>query len=559
MDNSSRGDGGAARRFFTNATIWAGGGCVPRAGWLLAENGLIRGIGGPDEPRPDTGERIDASGLHILPGFVDVHTHLSLAALTPAGGDAAGWRGIQDALGDVRRAALADGAAPWLLFWNASPQAWPQARLPDADELDDAAQGRRVLLIGVDLHRGAVSRGGLDSLGIDGGQRRGGHADDVGRTRRGRPTGELWEAAFGSALQHAIGDSHAYLGDAGLSELLRAEVRQHLAAGITHAHDPYVPPSMHQRMAELRAATPLRLSWATGPESGLLSPPRDPAGAPGGPYGDARREVKFFLDGADRCALRLPVGALPGLAGGTIRQGWRQRAIGPVREGMRRKVALRGGHLETPYLRFADKELQVLLGRYFEAGFRLRLHALGNLAAAQAARVLTGSGIPAGESTIDHMTVLDGRTADLVAACGAHASYQPGFLPRFGPQFVALGIDRHLVVLGGRLLTAAGAPLVISSDHPCGPLDPLGNLRTAVSRALGTGELLQHGQALTPAEAVRAATVGAARSLGTEGSNGLVAGEAATMTILTGDPFSPGTRVAETWIAGARAWPPPGL
>src|SRR5437773_498614 len=82
------------------------------------------------------------------------------------------------------------------------------------------------------------------------------------------PTGELWEAAFGSALQHAIRDSHAHLGDAGLSELLRAEVRQHLAAGITHAHDPCVPPSMHQRMAELRAATPLRLSWATGPESG---------------------------------------------------------------------------------------------------------------------------------------------------------------------------------------------------------------------------------------------------------------------------------------------------
>jgi predicted amidohydrolase YtcJ len=156
------------------------------------------------------------------------------------------------------------------------------------------------------------------------------------------------------------------------------------------------------------------------------------------------------------------------------------------------------------------------------------------------------------------VTVLDGRTADLVAASGAHASYQPGFLPRFGPQFIALGVDRHLFVLGGRLLTTAGAPLVISSDHPCGPLDPLGNLRTAVSRALGTGELLQPGQALTPGEAVRAATVGAARSLGAEGSNGLVPGEAATLTICAGDPFTPGSRVAETWIAGARAWPPRG-
>src|SRR5262249_12893437 len=156
-------------------------------------------------------ERVDASGRHILPGFVDVHTHLTLAALMPAGGDAAGWRGVQDALAAVRRDALADADAPWLLFWNASPKGWPQARWPTADELDDAAPGRKVLLSGVDLHRGAVSRAGLDGLGI-GGRRSDRHAGDLARTRRG-PTGELWEAAFGSALQHALADTHAYLGD----------------------------------------------------------------------------------------------------------------------------------------------------------------------------------------------------------------------------------------------------------------------------------------------------------------------------------------------------------
>jgi len=549
------GAGRIARRLFTDATIWAGDDCIPRAGWLLVDNGLIGGMGDSGDALPDADERVDASGRHVLPGFVDVHTHLTLAALMPAGGDAAGWRRIQDALAAVRRAALADAGAPWLLFWNASPGGWPQARLPTADELDGAAPGRKVLLSGVDLHRGAVSRAGLDGLGIGGGRRSGRHAGDVGRTRRG-PTGELWEAAFGSALQHALADAHAHLGDAGLAELLRAEAGLHLSAGVTHAHDPYVPPSMHQRMTGLGAATPLRLSWATGPESGLLCPPSDPAEAPDGPYGDAGREVKFFLDGADRCGLRLPVAALPGLVGGTVREGWRQRSAGPVREGLRRKVTLRGGHLETPYLRFEDKELVILLGRYAEAGFRVRMHALGNLAAAQAARVLARSGVPAGDATIDHLTVLDRRTADMVAASGAYASYQPGFLPRFGPQFAALGIDRHLVVLGGRLLTTAGAPPVISSDHPCGPLDPLGNLRTAVSRRLGSGDLLQPAQALTRAEAVRAATVAAARSVGGEGSDGLVPGAPATMTICTGDPFTPDTQVAETWIAGTRAWPP---
>jgi hypothetical protein len=541
-------------RLFTDAMIWAGDECVPRAAWMIVENGTIAAIGRPGEPLPVADTHVAASGLHILPGLVDVHTHLTLAALMPAGG-AATWRGVRDALAAVRQAAAADPDAPWLLFWNADLHSWPEARLPTADELDDAAPGRKVLVCGADLHRGSVSRSGLDVLRI--GARLGDrYADDVSRDRRGRATGELWEAAFGAALRRAIADGRAHMGDAGLSGLLRAEALRHLSVGITHAHDPYVPPSIHQPMADLRAATALRLSWAAGPESGILTAPLDPADAPDGPFGEAGREVKVFLDGADRCGLRLPLSALPGLLGGTVRNGWRRRAVGPVREGLRRKVAVRGGHLETPYLRLGDTELTLLLSRYAEAGFRIRLHALGNSAAAQAARALAASGVPAGTSTVDHLTVLDSRTADLVAASGAHASYQPGFLPRFGPQFVDLGIDRHLVMFGGRLLAGAGAPVVISSDHPCGPLDPLGNLRAAADPTLDTGTPRHAGQALAPAEAVRAATVSAKQSLGLTDSGALVPGATATMTICTGDPFAPDTRVAETWIAGARVWPP---
>ncbi|PZS28926.1 MAG: hypothetical protein DLM59_13755 [Pseudonocardiales bacterium] len=541
------------RRLLTGATIWAGAGCVPRPGWLLVDGDRISEVGDAGDSVPEADEVVEASGRHILPGFVDVHSHLTVAAWMPRGGDGAAWRGLGDAVDGVRRVASAAPDAPWLVFWNVSMHAWPEGRLPTAEELDAAAPGRRVLICGIDLHRGVISRAAFEDLGLAA-TRPGQLAGDLGRDLRGRPTGELWEAAFGSALCRAVADMCAHLDDAGVEEALHAEAGRHLAYGITHAHDPYVSPSMHERLLRLRSITPLRLSWATGSSSGMLTAPDGPATAPTGMYGDAGREVKIFLDGADRCALRLPVHALPGLVGGTAREAWRRRAAGPLREGLRRRVTLRGTQIYLPYLRFGDGELTVLLAAYAEEGFRLRLHALGNLAADQAARALAAAGVPAGAATIDHLTALDRRTADLVAASGAYASFQPGFLPRFGPQFITTGVDRHLVILGGRLLTASGVPLVLSSDHPCGPLDPLQNLRTAVSRDLGDGRILQPEQSLTRSEAVRAAALEAARSLGAVGSGGLSPGQVADLAISGGDPFDEATRIVETWVAGERVW-----
>jgi len=97
-------------------------------------------------------------------------------------------------------------------------------------------------------------------------------------------------------------------------------------------------------------------------------------------------------------------------------------------------------------------------------------------------------------------------------------------------------------------------PLVLSSDHPSGPLDPLANLRAAVDRSYPGGRQLQPEQALSRQEAVRAATVTAAASLGAPGAAGLQPGQPADLAICDGDPFTPATRVTQTWVAGTVAW-----
>ncbi len=239
---------GRMRRLFTGAMVWMGAGCVPCPGWLLVDGDRISEVGDAGDPVPEADEVVEAAGRHVLPGFVDVHSHLTVAAWMPHGGDGAAWRRLGDALGGVRRVASAVPGMRWLVFWNVSVHAWPEGRLPTADELDGAAPGRKVLVCAIDLHRGVISRAGFEDLGLAV-RRRGQLAGDLGRDLRGRPTGELWEAAFGSALYHAVADMGAHQGDAGVEEALRAEAGRHLAYGITHAHDPYVSPSMHARAA----------------------------------------------------------------------------------------------------------------------------------------------------------------------------------------------------------------------------------------------------------------------------------------------------------------------
>src|SRR6266545_2296793 len=92
------------RRLFTGATVWAGASCTPRAGWLLVEDDRVAALG-QTQPPPPADEVIDLTGSHVLPGFVDVHLHLSQAAWFPHGGDGMAWRSLAGGPATHRRRA----------------------------------------------------------------------------------------------------------------------------------------------------------------------------------------------------------------------------------------------------------------------------------------------------------------------------------------------------------------------------------------------------------------------------------------------------------------------
>jgi predicted amidohydrolase YtcJ len=66
-------------RLITGATVWAGPACMPRQAWLLLDDDKIADTGTAGPP-PAADEVLDLVGCHVLPGFVDVHLHLTQAA-----------------------------------------------------------------------------------------------------------------------------------------------------------------------------------------------------------------------------------------------------------------------------------------------------------------------------------------------------------------------------------------------------------------------------------------------------------------------------------------------
>jgi predicted amidohydrolase YtcJ len=548
--------GSAMRTLFRDVTVWSGLRPSPAPGWLLLEDGRVSAVGTATEAPPrDEGVQVRSlPDHHVLPGLTDAHSHLSVGCWLPRTLDGSGWRSREEALTAVAEAHTRTPGQGWLLATGFDHAAWRDPRPPSQAELEVVAPGRRALLVHLSLHAGVLSAQGLDAVARPApGFRRLG---DVDRGRRGEPTGLVWEGAFGRALFTVARELAAELGEPTMAELLEAEADRHLRLGITRAHDPGVPPDGHARMQTAAGRTPLRLSWSVTGAAGLVEPPprREPE-LPEGPYGETDRQVKLFLDGAQRCALTLPLGALPSMISTTVREIRRRRSLGPARAALDRRLSLTPTAVRLPCLRLDDRDVLDRLDAWLAAGLRVRIHALGNEAVAQASRLLAQAGAPPGRTSIEHAMLLRAPQREALANSGAVASVQPGFLPHYGPEVIASGVDRHLEVLGLRSLGASGVTRAISSDHPCGPLDPLHNLRRAVDRRLDIGTL-QPEQAIAPVEAVEAMTAGGAAALGLPPQEAtLVPGAPGDVAVLDGDPFDEQTRVVETWVDGVPVAP----
>jgi predicted amidohydrolase YtcJ len=526
---------------FNDAMIWAGVPPRPVHGWLHVRDGAVAGFG---EGRPPFCSEVhELLGAHVLPGFVDCHSHLTVGAWMPRMIDASRWCTSGDIIRAISIEAELRPQGTWLVAMDADLERLGR-RLPHPDDLDRAAMGRCVLIADFSLHQSLVSSAVIRALAEAGVSDR----NDIDR-RGGRPTGVIWESVHAAAFRMALEDMAQVMGEQGRPGLLDTEVERHLACGITACHDPCVPPSLTAELDALRKRTPLRLSWSLVAESGMLDPASHAELC--GCYGEGPASAKLFADGAHRCALCLDPGHVLHMmsrAAGAAFKGDLRLIAGLARY----KSVYRGGKFVSPYLRMDQNELAKRLESLASTGVRPKVHAVGNHAAVCVADALIAAGSPA--ATLEHLTFLTDRDVDCVARTRAVASMQPGFIDRFGIAILKRGMTPRLRAYPLASLRRAGVAVALSSDHPCGPLPPLENMRKAVLRKVPDGRVVDQREALSLAEAVEAYTILGHQAIHGHPGHGISEGAVADLAVLSGDPLSPDTHVRQTWINGQLAW-----
>jgi predicted amidohydrolase YtcJ len=484
----------------------------PTAEAVAVADGRILAVGTRDEvaaAAPGAVEH-DLGGRTLLPGFIDAHNHLSIAALHPRWRDLTGVTDPDAVLDAVRRQAAAEPDAGWVRLCN-----WEGLDVAPVTrgDLDALGLDRPVVLAHATLHAGLVDGRGLAELGI-GRSTPDPAGGEIGHAHDGEPDGWLAERAWGEAHRRSLA---AYADPDRWAEHVAARARLLLAEGITAVHDAACSPeaeAVYRAMAEA-GTLPLSVLAMPHPSSLFSHDFGSRFDGPGTGEGDERFRVgpaKLFADGGIAIGLDVSVGGHP----------------------------IRGGLL------FDDLERVALQAA--DRGWRLAVHAIGNVGVDRALDAFTAvARRRPGEDhrfRVEHALVTGAGQWRRLAELDAIGVAQPGFVEHVGIQSGGVRFDDHrwLAFAG---LAEAGVTLAGSSDDPCAPVPPLWCAHRGADRRTSTGIALDPEQAVPVEDWLRAYTSGAAIAGGQEAERGrLAAGLRADLVVLDGD------RVAETWVAG---------
>lgn len=500
----------------TNATVLTQDPRAPRADCVLIEGERIAAVG--DRAAADASAHgaaaVDLGGAVVVPGFVDAHNHLSVAALHPR------WRDVhgldRDALvAEIRAQAADEPDVEWVRLRGLDLMG-AGAGITRHD-LDAAAVDRPVVVVDYTLHQCVVSSAALDHLGVGRGTADPANGEIV-REPDGTPNGVLVEEAWSDAHAASLA---GYAEPDRWAEHVTARARALLAEGITCVHDAACSPEAEALYVAMARAGTLPVDVVAMPHPAALLRNEHTARLDGSVTGEGDDRVrtgaiKLFADGGVAIALDVTAGGHP------------------------LRIGLLFGDLEEHARRAADR------------GFGIAVHAMGNRGVQAMIDVATtvARAHPGRDHRfrVEHAGVTGPDQWRALADLGAVAVVQPGFVEHVGHNAGGAHFDHHhwLAFAG---LAEAGVRLAGSSDDPCAPVPPLWGVALGIGRRTSTGLDFEPAQSLPFADWLAAYTTGAAYAGGQEHERGMLApGLLADLVIL--DRAGPDAVVLQTWKRG---------
>jgi predicted amidohydrolase YtcJ len=468
-------------------------------------------------------EMVDLAGRTLVPGFIDAHAHLCIAALHPRWADCSSARDQESLHALLAAQAAAEPEVSWVrgVGWSDLENGF----VPTRDDLDALGLDRPVIVVHYSYHQCVVSSAGLDALGISA-QTPDPPGGSIGRDASGALNGLLVERAFSQAHARSI---EPYRDPDRWADHVVAAANALLADGITCVHDAACPPSAEVLYAELARSRRLPVSIVTMPHAEGLLAPLDASRLDGPVTGEGDHRlrvgaVKLFADG----------GVLPAIHGHT--------------HGFEVDVGVVFDHL-------ADEVALVV-----ERGFRVAVHAIGNRGVQAALDAFEGAARAQGDGDhrfrVEHASLLGRPEVQRMKSIGAIGVVQPGFVHHMGGAVDGFTLD-EAVWMPFAELASSGVPLAGSSDSPCAFSAPLLTSARGVTRLTSKGTVHEPAQSLPYETWLHAYTAGAAFAGGQEHERGRLApGLQADLVVLDGalDAERP-PHVAETWVDGRRVFP----
>jgi predicted amidohydrolase YtcJ len=486
---------------------------------VLMRSGHFAAIGSETEVRASAAsdaEVVDLAGRTVVPGFIDPHNHLSIAAFAPDCADCSTppLSALPEVLVAIERHGASVPNGQWVRGMGFHLGHIREQRNPTRHELDEVAPDNPFVLLDASCHAGFANSLALARVGIDS------HTPDPGggeieRDKNGEPTGALFENAA-NLLHSSSWNEYAERDWDRSVELLHTKMREYLAVGITSVGDAMVT----AKSAELyrRADAQRKLS---------LTVQQLHAGDHFFDTQDLRRVDiidRIKEPGSDR------------LLGGTMKIFVDRAYPGPALDRMHD-----GCCAHTGAAFYSKQEVRALAVRASELGIGTAIHGMGNCAVdtvLDAYEDVRRARDSEAVLRLEHAFIAEPRQGPKMAELGVDLVANPGLAYLWGEAFCAWRGEgqSHLRVLPVRSMLDAGVRVSLGSDHPCGSFSPAEIIWSAVARVSVNGVPVDPEEAITASEALRLYTINAAHASNRAAREGSIeVGKRANLVVLDRD------------------------